>query len=155
MGAFVSSSLEDFIAFRYGLSMVTIRAIQIVCNEYPLDFPPVLAELLKQDEDESQPYAYLTGKSVGIYSLMESSAIRAAQVLRSLVPGIEVRLFSDKVGSTSLSQASSAVDIFVIVTAAAKHAASEFIESRRGNGELVRVNAKGTSAILTALRQAA
>ena len=155
MDAFVSGSLEDFIAFRYGLPMVTIRAIQIVCNEYPLDYPPVLAELLKQGEEESQPYAYLAGKSVGIYSLMESASGRAAQVLRSLVPGIEVRLFADKVGSTSLSQASSTVDIFVIVTAAAKHAASEFIESRRGGREVVRVNAKGTSAILNALRQAA
>jgi hypothetical protein len=150
---FVAASLEDFIAFRYGLSLVTIRAIRIVCDEYPLDFPPILADLLKDDADESRQYAYLAGKTVGLYSLMESAAGRAAQLLRSLVPSIEVRLFSNKVGSTALAQASASMDIFVIVTAAAKHAATEFIESQRGTAELVRVNAKGTSAIMNALRR--
>ena len=151
----VSSSLEDFIAFRYGLSLVTIRAIRIVCDEYPLDFPPILADLLKDDADESRQYSYLAGKKVGLYSLMESAAGRAAQLLRSLVPSIEVRSSLDKVGSTALAQASASMDIFVIVTAAAKHAATEFIESQRGTGELVRVNAKGTSAIMNALRRSA
>jgi hypothetical protein len=152
---FVSSALEDFIAFRYGLSLVTIRAIRIVCDEYPLEFPPILADLLRDDADEAHQYAYLAGKKVGLYSLMEGSASRAAQLLRSLVPTVEVRLFSDKVGSTTLGQASASMDIFVIVTAAAKHAATQFIESQRGSGELVRVNAKGTSAIMNALRRSA
>jgi hypothetical protein len=153
LDSFVSSSLEDFIAFRYGLSLVTIRAIRIVCEEYPLTFPPVLADLLKDDADESRQYAYLAGKKVGLYSLMESAAGRAAQLLRSLVPNIDVRLYADKDGSPALEQASANMDVFVIVTAAAKHAATECIESHRGPGELVRVNAKGTSAIMNALRR--
>lgn len=154
MDLFVSDSLQDFIAFRYGLSLVSIRAIKIVCDEYPLDFPPVLADLIKESDQEAQKFSYLAGKSVAIYSLMESAAGRAAQVLRSLVPSIDVKLFSDKTGGAApLTQASSSVDIFVIVTAAAKHAATEFIEAKRGSREIVRVNAKGTSAILNALRQ--
>ena len=88
---FVSSALEDFIAFRYGLSLVTIRAIRIVCEEYPLEFPPILADLLRDDAAEANQYAYLAGKKVGLYSLMEGSAGRAAQLLRSLVPTVEVR----------------------------------------------------------------
>lgn len=154
MDLFVSDSLQDFIAFRYGLSLVSIRAIKIVCDEYPLDFPPVLADLIKESDQEAQKFSYLAGKSVAIYSLMESAAGRAAQVLRTLVPSIDLKLFSDKVGGAApLTHASSTVDIFVIVTAAAKHAATEFIEAKRGNREIVRVNAKGTSAILNALRQ--
>lgn len=154
MDQFVSDSLQDFIAFRYGLSLASIRAIKIVCDEYPLDFPSVLADLIKDSDQEAQRFSYLAGKSVAIYSLMESAAGRAAQVLRSLVPSIDLKLFSDKAGGAArLMQASSSADIFVIVTAAAKHAVTEFIEAKRGNGEIVRVNAKGTSAILNALRR--
>ncbi|MFI5509099.1 protein DpdD [Mycobacterium sp. NPDC051804] len=153
---FVSSALEQFIAFRYALSTVALRAIQVVCDEYPAEFPPILAALLLDGaNDESSQYAYLADKKIALYSLMQTSATRAAQLLRKIIPSIDVRLFSDKAGgSSALEQASRNADIFVIVTAAAKHAATEFIEAERGTRDIVRVNAKGTSAIMNALRQA-
>ncbi|MGA5537823.1 protein DpdD [Mycolicibacterium nivoides] len=153
---FVSSALEQFIAFRYALSTVTLRAIQLVCDEYPAEFPPILAALLVDGaDDDSRQYAYLADKKVALYSLMQTSATRAAQLLRKMIPSIDVRLFDDKAGGSAvLEHASRNADIFVIVTAAAKHAATEFIESERGERDIVRVNAKGTSAIMNALRQA-
>ncbi|MCX8557528.1 protein DpdD [Mycolicibacterium mucogenicum] len=154
---FVSSALEQFIAFRYALSNVALRGIQLICDEYPAEFPPVLGAMLTDGaDDDSRRYAYLEGKTIALYSLMDSSATRAAQLLRKLIPRVDVRLFHDKAGgSPTLEHASKNADVFVIVTAAAKHAATGFIESHRGTRDVVRVNAKGTSAIMNALREPA
>ncbi|MFW0793297.1 protein DpdD [Gordonia sp. CPCC 205515] len=150
---FIVSCLNDLTKYRLSLSFTSITAVKMVADEAGIALPPeFFADSANEEEDELNAYSYLTGKRVALYSLMGSAIRRAASVLRQLVPGIDVRLYSDSVGSPSLAKASENVDIFVIVTAAAKHAATEFIEANRGKGPIVRVNSKGTSAILRELR---
>lgn len=149
---FVASCLNDLIPFRYALARTSISAIELVCMEHDIDLPNIFLTTTEDVEDEIRQYSYLAGKTVALYSLMESASSRAAQLLRKLVPSVEISLFKDKVGNTILAQASETADLFVIVTAAAKHAATEFIEAHRGSRKLIRVNSKGTSAIMRALR---
>lgn len=150
---FAVSSLDDLTKYRLALSFTSITAIKMVAEEVGITLPAELfAGAAKDEAEELHAYSYLEGKRVALYSLMGSAIRRAASLLRQLVPGIDVRLYSDSVGSTELAKASENVDLFVIVTAAAKHAATEFIEANRGAGPIIRVNSKGTSAILRELR---
>lgn len=149
---FIVSCVTDLIKYRHALSFTSTSAIKMVCDESGIDLPDVFKTPAPDEVDELQAYAYLGGKSVALYSLMESASTRAAQLLRQLVPDLDVRLFADKVGSSSLANASENADLFVIVTAAAKHAATEFIAANRGARPTILVNSKGTSAILRSLR---
>ena len=72
----------------------------------------------------------LGGPKIVMYSLLESSSRRAAETLRRLVPSVDVVTVADHVGNDRLAELSRNADIFVIVTASAKHAASEFIEQK-------------------------
>ncbi|GAF48278.1 protein DpdD [Rhodococcus wratislaviensis] len=149
---FVVSCLTDLIKHRHALSFTSTSAIKMVCDETRIDLPDIFKTPAPDEVDELQAYAYLRGKTVALYSLMESASTRAAQLLRQLVPDLDIRLFADKVGSDPLAKASENADLFVIVTAAAKHAATEFIETHRGARPTILVNSKGTSAILRSLR---
>jgi hypothetical protein len=122
-----------------------LRAItQQVGSEFPPDVEARLAE-----RDEPDPLGCLVGKKILMYSLRERSARQAAARLRQL-EGVEVAISSEHVGTTQLAGQVAGADVVVVVTAAAKHAATEFIEAA-GPSRLVRVNSAGMSAILTAL----
>lgn len=94
----------------------------------------------------------LRGKRVALYSLRREVLRRAGRVLKDLVPGLEVLGFSDKVGSASLGAAARNSDVFVVVTGAAKHAATEFIKAQRPKDmATLEVHAVGTSALVRSL----
>ncbi len=95
----------------------------------------------------------LANRKLGIYSLQEGSAKRAALLLRDLVPSLRVEVFSDHVGgSSALRNAAQQFDLFVIVTAAAKHAATIFIESKRPKDKpTLYANGQGSSSIFQTL----
>ncbi|MFV1362557.1 protein DpdD [Mycolicibacterium elephantis] len=151
---FVSSSINDLIPFRYALSRTAIRAIELICQERDMQLPSIFVTATTDDtEEEVRQYSYLAGKTVAIYSLMQPTVSRAAQLLRKLVPTADVKVYAAKDGDDMLASASENADVFVMVTAAAKHAATLFIEAHRGNRKLIRVNSKGTSAIMRALQQ--
>lgn len=150
---FVVSCLSDLIKQRHALSFTSVSVIKMVCDELDLDLPDVFRTQVPDEVDELKAYAHLRGKTVALYSLMESASSRAAQLLRQLVPDLDIRLFADKVGSNPLAYASENADLFVVVTAAAKHAATEFISAHRGKRPTILVNSKGTSAILRSLRR--
>jgi hypothetical protein len=106
-------------------------------------------------EDAGDIWASLSGKKIALYSLQESALRRVANVLHSLCPDVRVDTFHDHVGgSPSLRTASERADIFVLAIAAAKHAATGFIENRRPKG-LVTLYARGqgSAGMLHALVQ--
>lgn len=88
---------------------------------------------------------------VVLYSLTESAITRAKQILHGLLPNIDVRTNSEHDGSPQLAQLSKGADVFVVVTASAKHAATNFITAERGSKPIVKVNSRGSSAILREL----
>lgn len=108
--------------------------------------------------DESQPrseWDALDGKKVALYSLQESALRRAALVVRELCPGARVSTFHDHVGgSPALRTASATADVFVLATAAAKHAATTFIEAHRPSGSTtLYARGQGSASLVGALRE--
>lgn len=100
-------------------------------------------------------WGFLTGRRIAMYSLQESALRRATQVVTELCPGVRVDGFHDHVGgSPALRNAATTADIFVLATAAAKHAATTFIESRRPKDSITLYSrGQGSSSLVQALRE--
>lgn len=139
--------------YRTALDSTDIEGLELVAGELgtelPVDFRAAVAN--NSGKDFAAPYRYLDGKTVALYSLTETAIARAGQVLKRLVPTVDIRTNSEHDGSPQLAQLSANADLFVVVTAAAKHAATISIENHRGNRPIVRVNSRGSSAILREL----
>jgi hypothetical protein len=105
------------------------------------------------NQGEENVWQMLSGKKLALYSLKESAVNRAAALLKDLVGELKVDVFLDYVGgSPALKTAAQQADIFVIATAAAKHSASMFIESKRPkNAVTLYAQGQGTSSILRAI----
>ena len=93
-------------------------------------------------------------KSIAIYSLTESALKQASEIIEEIIPGIKVHTSHDKVGTSSLESYAKTVDIFVIATSSAKHAATEFILKNRPKDKTTLYAAgKGSSSIIRALEE--
>lgn len=139
--------------YRTALDATDLEALDLVAAELgievPADFHAV--KMGTAGKDPATDYRYLEGKTVVLYSLTESAITRASQILKRLVPLVDVRTNSEHDGSTQLGQLSANADVFVVVTAAAKHAATICIADHRRDRPTVLVNSRGSSAILRAL----
>jgi hypothetical protein len=83
--------------------------------------------------------------------LDESATRRASEIFMTLFPGVDIRALHDKVASPQLRSVSQNVDLMVVATRSAKHAATEAIETARGNRDLVRASGKGSSSLVQAV----
>jgi hypothetical protein len=112
---------------------------------------PVAAE---PESGASSSWDGLNGKRVALYSLRESALRRVELILRDMCPGIQVQVFADHVGgSPALRTAAGTADIFVVATAAAKHAATIFIDANRSKGRTtLYARGQGSASLLDALR---
>ncbi len=91
----------------------------------------------------------LKNKSILIYTLTESVALRLKIILESFCNGVTVHLSHDKAGNDRLRQLAKTADIVVIATASAKHAATGFIEGNRPkNLPILRPSGKGSASML-------
>lgn len=98
--------------------------------------------------------AALAAKRIALYSLNEPALERVARVLEELAPTARIARFSDKAGgSPALKQQAGTADIFVIATAAAKHAATGFIEANRKAKTTLYAAGQGSASMLRALRE--
>lgn len=151
--SFYFNAIEALRPYRTALDSTDVEALEIVAAELGTELPPDFRAAMSEarGEDAAAPYQYLEGKTVVLHSLTETAIARAAQVLKRLVPTIDVRTNSEHDGSTQLAQLSANADVFVVVTAAAKHAATTFIADHRGLSSIVWVNSRGSSAILREL----
>jgi hypothetical protein len=118
---------------------------------------PTLAQPVQEpepDERATSSWAGLEGRTVAIYSLVESALARSKSAVEAACRGAEVLVFKDHVGGDpALKEAARTADLFVVVTGAAKHSATGFIEANRPKKRPTRfVNGKGSSAILAAIR---
>jgi hypothetical protein len=107
-----------------------------------------------QDGAETSPYTRLDGKMVAIYTLSERVSGRAKAMLEDLCPGVDVRINSDHVGTASLKNLAREADIFVVNTACAKHAATNFISAnRKASAVTLFHNSRGTQSLLTLIER--
>lgn len=110
------------------------------------------AQAESPEDSRADPLEQLSGRTVAIYTLTEAAARRVKQILEACSTGVRVQLNHDKVGSSRLRQLARDADIFVIATASATHAATDFIESQRKTLPILRPAGKGSASILRALR---
>ncbi|MFI6817224.1 protein DpdD [Nonomuraea sp. NPDC050328] len=145
--------MEKVRPFKSALNLTDLEAIKIVASELALGVPKDLLTEQAEDADPSAPYRYLKDSKVVLYSLTETATTRAAQILRTLVPGIDIETSAEHDGSSRLAAQAANADVFVVVTASAKHAATDFINAKRGGRPVVLVNSRGSSAILRELAE--
>ncbi|GAN75845.1 protein DpdD [Acidisphaera rubrifaciens] len=95
--------------------------------------------------------AALEGKVVGIYTLTEPAARQAEALLQAAIPNLTVELNHDHGGSAALGAMVARAELVVVVWASAKHAATDFIKSRRGARPLVYATGRGATSIVRAV----
>ena len=98
----------------------------------------------------------LKGRSVGIYTLNESAAVRAANLIEERYEGVKVRLSHDHGGSDKLKVIARDSDYLIVVTQSAKHAATNFIKDERppSKSDLIYPRGRGTASLVQALKDA-
>ena len=99
-------------------------------------------------------WSALDRKRVAFYSLREPALHRVRAILLQLCPSARIETFSDLVGgSPSLRAASATADIFVLATAAAKHAATSYIEANRPKSHAtLYARGQGSASLIEAIR---
>jgi hypothetical protein len=109
----------------------------------------------ENESTEHSDWTTLAGRKIALYSLRESALRRTVGVLRELCPTARVEAFGDHVGgSAALRTASATVDIFVVAWAAAKHAATQFIEAHRPKDKVtLYARGQGSASLLAALKE--
>jgi hypothetical protein len=111
---------------------------------------PASAEPAEQADD---PIAALKGKSVAVYTLTQRSAEQFQRIVQARAPGVTLALLHDLDASKRLQQHARQADLFVMVTASAKHAATNCIRrTRSAEKPLLIPTGKGAASMLAALR---
>ncbi|HEX8438185.1 protein DpdD [Archangium sp.] len=136
-----------------------VLLFQVLAAELQLEVPPDVArmfsEMSGEDSDAGENFSSaLSGRRIALYSLKEPTLKRVARIISELAPTARVVCFTDKVGgSPSLKQQAATADIFVIATAAAKHAATGFIDIHRPSEAItLYASGQGSASMLQALR---
>lgn len=96
---------------------------------------------------------HLKGKTIAIYSLIESASRQAKVALQAIECDVEVQCSADKVGTAQLKNLAINSDLFVVSWTAAKHAATDFIRAHRNGRPIVYAEGKGVSSILRAVEE--
>jgi hypothetical protein len=104
------------------------------------------------DQEEVQGEREPPFKSVGVYSLMESSIRVVTSWIGERWPGVKVRPSSGEVNSKSLASLVKGVDVMLVQTSHAKHSATGAINMAVVDPKrLVLVNGRGASSLMRAL----
>jgi hypothetical protein len=134
------------LAWRDRLDVLDAKLLSYLFPEAGFDATPSPAE--RDAPTERRP------TTVGIYSLLESATRQATVWIRAKWPEVEIRTSSDHVNSDALTAMARGVDVFLVQTSHAKHAATQAIEAAIGDrSRLVLVNGRGASSLVRALLQ--
>lgn len=94
----------------------------------------------------------LHGKTVALYSLTEKMAKRVKELFERNVSGVDIRLSHDLVGNERLRRLAHNAHLFIVCTASAKHAATEFIGAHRPpHLPTLYPKGKGSASVLRAI----
>lgn len=111
------------------------------------------AQALALNVDPADPVA--SGRvpaSVGIYSLMEGASAQAAKWIKETWPGTEVRVSSAHVSTEALNALVRGVDVMLVQTSHAKHAATHAVEAAAtDSAKVLRVAGRGATSLFRAL----
>lgn len=94
----------------------------------------------------------LGGKTLAVYTLVERAGEQARSALAALTPTTRVELCADHVATPRLVSLARNADVFVMVTGAAKHAATDAIKRERPKDKpLLMPFGRGASSVLEAI----
>ena len=91
--------------------------------------------------------------SVAVYTLTVRAAEQFRNVVEARAPGTKVSLLHDHDASKRLEQHARQADLFILVTASAKHAATNCVRACRPAGKPLLIPlGKGAASMLAAVR---
>ncbi|HEX7303988.1 protein DpdD [Lentzea sp.] len=123
----------------------------VLATEFGLDLSGVLQREPGEERDGAERLRLPDGVFIAIYSLMESAARRAAEIMRRRHPGIRVETLVAKVATDALRSAAQTADVLVVADKAAAHAATDALKAARGNKTIHYANGKGTASLVRAV----
>lgn len=103
------------------------------------------------ERQRQQLQSALDGSYVAIYTLTESAGRQASALLKELSPSVRVEISHDNAASIALKSMAHQANIFVMVAASAKHAASGYIQQERQGKPILYANGRGCSSIIRAI----
>ncbi len=144
----VHSVLARLTPLRGRLSCLQQAAVHSLSSEFGWTIDALPAQ---QDLGNDGLASRLRGKSIAIYSLVEGASRQAKVALQAISGDIDVQCSADQGGTAQLRALATNSDLFVVAWAAAKHAATDFIRTHRGDRPLVYAEGKGVSSLLRAV----
>ncbi len=91
---------------------------------------------------------------IGIYTLLESASRQASEWMRARWPQVEIRTSSDHVNTEALTALARGVDVLLVQTSHAKHAATQALEvAVPDKSRLILVSGRGATSLLRAVVQ--
>ena len=155
--AVASTIAELFIRFCSKAAPIQLVLLRQLLQDAACEVPSALIpdEDAEVAQEEANLLGPLTGKTIALYSLRETVLQRIASLLRGTVEDVTVTTFHDKTGgSAELRSAARHADVFVIAIAAAKHAATNFIERERGSQAVtLKPDGQGSASMLRSLHE--
>lgn len=130
------------------------HAFKLIAQDFGLDESALgkLAEINFSGEAADLPD--LSGKTIGIYTLVETAGARAKAALEAMFPGVSVTLNADQVATSRLASLAKNSDFFVFAWRSSSHAAYYCVRDAMGDREPIMPQGKGTASILRAVTAA-
>jgi hypothetical protein len=104
-------------------------------------------------EEPRSPWRQLDGKTIGVYSLLSGAADSLARRLAMLCSPGSIQSNADTVATAALRSMATRVDILIVDTRHAAHAATEAIDAVRARDQQVFPTGRGVSSFMQALEQ--
>ena len=130
------------------VSPAALAVASVIAPEFGLRIE--MPEPVASDETPTAESQLKRPVTVAIYSLMTSSALRAARLLEARFSNLEAITLSDHVATTRMVGAAGSCDVLVVVDRAAKHAATDALKAARGSKPLTYARGKGSTSIFEA-----
>lgn len=109
----------------------------------------LLGEETVQRDGENLPN--LSGKTIGIYTLVEAAGVRAKGEIEAMFPGVTVVVNGDLVATDRLVNLATSADYFVFAWRSSSHAAYYCVKDAMKGRDLILPQGKGTASILRAV----
>lgn len=123
--------------------------VEYLCRDCGLHYP---SEFAQESADDTTGDDRLSGKKVGIYTLIEPAGQRAALLLERIYPTIQVELNADHECTSRLIALARSADLFVFAWKSSKHQAYYCVKDHRDpKRALLLPVGKGSSSILQAI----
>jgi hypothetical protein len=137
------------------LDTAQARAVRLLCRDAKLDVPTSVSEVAVRAVRPASPFARLAGKHVAIYTLAEQAGRRAAELLRELVPQVQVTVRNDTVCTDQLAALARSADVFIFAWRSSKHQAYYCIRNHRPKAlPFLHPLGKGSASIMQVLQDA-